>query len=168
MDMHITHDELCIPSGTFFSRPLLANAMKSKGYVNNIQEAFTKYLAVGKPAYVPKLCIKAEEVFKTMRLAKAIPVLAHPGLLKLNDDELDMLINKWTNAGLMGIEVYHPSHSATDCIKFRKLAHKYDLLITGGSDFHYEADLYHGELGQMLSLWDEASADASKLIASSA
>lgn len=168
MDMHISHDELCIPSGTFFSRPLLAKAMKAKGFVNSIQEAFSKYLAVGKPAYVPKLCIKAEEVFKTMRLAKATPVLAHPVLLKLNDDELDMLIKQWTDAGLMGIEVYHPSHSATDCIKFRNLAHKYNLLVTGGSDFHYEADSHHGELGQMLSSWDEASADASRLIASSA
>ncbi|NLC32954.1 MAG: hypothetical protein GX781_06615, partial [Clostridiales bacterium] len=167
-DMHIfiSSADLRIPSGSLFSRPLLAKAMKDKGYVNSMQEAFDMYLGAGKPAYVPKLSVTADEVIKTLCLAGAVPVIAHPGLLHLSSSDLEKQIIQWKASGLMGIEVYHPSHNQLDCQKFLLLAKKYNLLVTGGSDFHEKADLYHGELGQMLSIWHEASIDTSKLLAS--
>lgn len=167
LGLSLRNDELIIPKDTYFSRPLLAKTMVNRKFVKSVQEAFDTYLSVGKPAYVPKLCIKAEEVIKTIRLANAIPVLAHPGLLRLNDSDLETSIKLWKAQGLMGIEVFHPSHTYAECLKFQDLANKHHLLITGGSDFHHPADHYHGELGQILSTWVEASKDVSKLMASS-
>ena len=165
LGFHISHSDLAIAGDTLFSRPLLARAMVNKGYVNSVKEAFDLYLASGKAAYVQKLCITAEEVIGNIRLAKAVPVIAHPGLLKLSDIEFEITIKKWKSAGLMGIEVYHPSHTTEQCIKFSQIARKYDLIVTGGSDFHRQDDSFHGDLGQMLSQWMDASSDVSRLLA---
>lgn len=52
-------------------------------------------------------------------------------------------------AGLRGLEVYHPDHSPADVAKYERLAERYGLLATGGSDFHglRGNKPYHGELG---------------------
>jgi hypothetical protein len=60
-----------------------------------------------------------------------IPVLSHPGATKR-----DTLIPKIVEYGLQGIEVYYPTHQPEDVKRYKRLAKKYDLLITGGSDCH--------------------------------
>lgn len=118
-------------------RPHIAYAMMKRGFVESIDEAFDRYLATGKPAYVDKHRIECEQAVKIIRKAGGVPVLAHPALLNIeNDQELDALLQNLIKIGLAGIEVYYPGHSPRQISQYTELAGKYGLLMTGGSDFH--------------------------------
>ncbi len=118
-------------------RPHIAQLMLKKGYVKSIIEAFNKYLARGKPAYVDKYRIDCERAIGIILGAGGIPVLAHPFLLKLkNDALLEDLILSLKEMGLMGIEVYYSEHSADQTATYADIANRHGLLMTGGSDFH--------------------------------
>lgn len=113
------------------SRSHIASAMLELGYVQNKQEAFTKYIGVGAPAYVERYKISPEEAVKLIIASKGVPILAHPGLLN-NLDFLPQIVE----AGLVGMEVVHSSHSTEQVEHFSKLADKWGLLPSGGSDCH--------------------------------
>ena len=112
-------------------RPHLALALHRKGYCHTPLEAFQKYIGNGCPAYVKRYKLDLFEAIDLVRAAGGIPVLAHPGLY----DE-DHLIPSMVRGGLLGIEVFHPDHQLKDENNYRQLAQEYNLLITGGSDFH--------------------------------
>ena len=65
-----------------------------------------------------------------------VPILAHPVLYHLSDEKLDALVSRLKDAGLMGIEAIYSTYDARDERQIKELAAKYDLLISGGSDFH--------------------------------
>ena len=128
-------------------RPHFARALKTKGYVSSIKEAFNEYLAEGRPAYVPRLTIEPEEAIHRINRAKGIAVLPHPLFVEKHDlkkmeELLDMLIS-W---GLKGIEVYYNYENAFSNFPAKKIqkvtkfllgyCKQNDLLVTGGSDFH--------------------------------
>jgi predicted metal-dependent phosphoesterase TrpH len=118
-------------------RPHIAQVMIKKGFVKSMDEAFDKFLGAGKPAYVDKNRIGCEETIKMIRDAGGVPVLAHPALLNINEDfQLEELIQNLIKIGMRGIEVYYPEHSPKQMQRYRELANKYNLLITGGTDFH--------------------------------
>jgi len=118
-------------------RPHIAHAMLKKGFVESMDEAFDKFLGAGKPAYVDKERIGCEEAIKMIRGARGVPVLAHPALLNIDDDwQMDELIRNLIKIGMRGIEVYYPEHSSEQTQLYKELAIKYDLLMTGGTDFH--------------------------------
>ena len=60
--------------------------------------------------------------------------MAHPYVL---DDSA--LISDFVKAGIMGIEVFYAEHSEYQRKEFIKIAEKYNLILTGGSDCHGEA-----------------------------
>jgi predicted metal-dependent phosphoesterase TrpH len=118
-------------------RPHIAYAMVKKGFVASINEAFDKYLGTARPAYVDKDRIECEQAINLIRAAGGVPVLAHPALLNIeNDQKLDALLQNLIKIGLAGIEVYYPGHSPQQIQQYTELAGKYGLLITGGTDFH--------------------------------
>ena len=118
-------------------RPHIAYAMVKKGFVASINEAFDKYLGTARPAYVDKDRIDCEQAINIIRAAGGVPVLAHPALLNIeNDQKLDALLQNLIKIGLAGIEVYYPGHSPQQIRQYTELAGKYGLLITGGTDFH--------------------------------
>ena len=84
-----------------------------------------------------KFRLSSPEAITLIRDAGGVPVLAHPVLLETRSNEiLENLVHALQEMGLMGIEVYYPSHSR-DCVEsYRKLAKKLGLLMTGGTDFH--------------------------------
>lgn len=112
-------------------RAVIAREMVKAGYVPSIAEAFENWLNEGKPAYVPRVKIRPEEAIKMIREVGGAAVLAHPAL---NED--DNTIPPLVKAGLQGIEVYHPAHSAEQSRNYREIARRYGLIITGGSDCH--------------------------------
>jgi len=119
------------------ARPHIAHAMIKKGFVESMDEAFDKFLGAGKPAYIDKERIGCEEAVKLILGAGGVPVLAHPALLNINDDsQLDDLIQNLIKIGMRGIEVYYPEHSPEQTLRYSELANKYNLLMTGGTDFH--------------------------------
>jgi 3',5'-nucleoside bisphosphate phosphatase len=138
MDVKITLQEVCEETGDGqMGRPHIARVLIKKGYARSIDEAFNKYLGKEKPAYVDKFRLSSPEAIALIRDAGGVPVLAHPVLLETRSNEiLENLVHALQEMGLMGIEVYYPSHSP-DCVEsYRKLAQKLGLLMTGGTDFH--------------------------------
>lgn len=112
-------------------RPHIAKALLEKGYVRNLKEAFIKLLSPGCPAYIPRYKITPHEAIDLILNAQGIPVLAHPGV---NPD--DSLIPFLKEIGLLGLEVWHPEHNTQVVDKYYNFAMTYDLLMTGGSDWH--------------------------------
>lgn len=122
---------------TQLGRPHIARWMVAAGYTASMDEAFDRYLGKGQPAYVDKARIAMAEAIGLIRAAGGLAVLAHPGLLALEQDkEYEQLIVELMSMGLQGIEVYYPKHSAAQQSFFESLAGKLGLLATGGSDFH--------------------------------
>ena len=82
----------------------------------------------------PRLTWNTRELVKE---AGGIPILAHPGLLDIVDfNAYEYFLSELVPMGLMGIEVYYPGHSVEETDFFTELAETFDLLATGGSDFH--------------------------------
>jgi predicted metal-dependent phosphoesterase TrpH len=118
-------------------RPHIATVLIKKGVVQTIDEAFDRYLGNGKPAYVDKFRIECHQVIELITAAGGIPVLAHPGLLELDDDEpLDDMLQEMIAMGLKGMEVVFPEHSPEQTQRYTGLARRHMLLMTGGTDFH--------------------------------
>lgn len=123
-------------NGEVAARPHIAEVMRKKGYVGSIREAFDKYIGHGRPAYVPCARMNAEECIAAIRSAGGLAVLAHPLQAKLTGDGLDRLAARLGEAGLWGIETVYPGHSPEQIFNLMKLADKYGLYSTAGSDFH--------------------------------
>ena len=112
-------------------RPHIALALQESGYTNSVGEAFERYLAKGKPAYVPHHRMDPFMAIETVLKAEGIPVLAHPGLAKK-----DELIPEFIDRGLLGIEVFYPFHTPGDVARYQKICLDQDLIMTGGTDCH--------------------------------
>lgn len=118
-------------------RPHIARYMVNKGWAASIDDAFDIYLGAGKPAYVDKYRIDCSRALAIILGAGGIPVLAHPGLLEIdNRQQLEKILIELKQMGLKGIEVYYSEHSPDQTQLFLELASRHDLVITGGTDFH--------------------------------
>lgn len=124
--------------GTGVYKQHIMHALIDRGYTDAIYSPLYKQLfARGgdgeQPgiAYVPLTYVDAVQAIQTILAAGGIPVLAHPGQM----DNYDA-VPEWTEAGLLGIEVKHPDHGAVEEARARTLAHQFELIMTGGSDFH--------------------------------
>lgn len=107
----------------------VARALVARRAVGTLDEAFDRFLAQGRPAYVERTGFTASEAIAAIRQANGIPVLAHPGSRLAN-------LGRLIEAGLQGVEVLHPAHTTEDVVTLTRLATKHGLLITGGSDCH--------------------------------
>jgi len=117
-------------------RPHVARAMVEKGYVRSCEEAFEKYLAKGRPAYVDRFRLSPAESVRMIREAGGVAVLAHPFTLELDNGGLRKLLVGLKDSGLQGMEVYYSEHSPEQTRRYLALAKEMGLLPTGGSDFH--------------------------------
>ena len=118
-------------------RPDLAKLCVKYGYASSVQDAFDKYLiaAKNKIRSIDK-GIPYEECIKLILQSKGIPVLAHPKTLELSEKEFLILLKELIDLGLKGIEVYHSSYTLEETKYYLEIANKYNLLISGGSDYH--------------------------------
>lgn len=117
-------------------RPHIAKLLLKKGIVQSTHDAFTLFLRKGGPAFVERFSYTATESIEMIHQAGGIAVLAHPGFLEQQTNALSLVIAELVERGLDGIEAYYPSHSPTLKKKLCKLARKYQLVLTGGSDYH--------------------------------
>jgi len=113
-------------------RPHIAQAMLEKGYITSLKEAFTKYISRGGTAYVEREKMTPVEAVELILKANGLPVLAHP--LTVNDPET--MVVELKAAGLVGLEAYYNSYTTDEINRLVNLADKYDLIASGGSDFH--------------------------------
>ncbi|RAO99979.1 phosphoesterase [Petrotoga sp. 9PW.55.5.1] len=122
--------------GDLIGRPHFASLMLKKRYVNSKQEAFDKYLKKGAPLYLDKKRLNPNDAISLIKEARGVVVLAHPYQTNLDEKELEELVKKLKNYGLDGIEAYYSKHTQKMTEKYQKLAKKYDLVTTAGSDYH--------------------------------
>jgi predicted metal-dependent phosphoesterase TrpH len=118
-------------------RPHVAQLLIKKGYVKNTLEAFEKYLASDKPAFVEKPRMDTFEAVKLLRAVKAVPVMAHPLTVKL--DDLRSFIEGLIDIGLLGVEVeydYSFMGMGRSSDEVKEAIKDLDVVRTGGSDYH--------------------------------
>lgn len=121
---------------TVITRAHFARALVAKGYCKDKHTAFQKYVGTGCPYYLPKVKVTPEEAIPLITTAGGIPILAHPMLYHLGYAQIEQLIQYLIPLGLDGIEAYHSSNNLSQSNKLRSLALKYNLVVSGGSDFH--------------------------------
>jgi hypothetical protein len=109
----------------------LARTMVKEGLVNSTFEAFKKYIGDKGPGYVLNFKLSPRECIDLIKSCGGIAVLAHPYII--NRDEF---IPRFVEFGLQGLEVYYSEHSQSMVNFYLDLAKKFNLLVTGGSDFH--------------------------------
>jgi hypothetical protein len=115
----------------------MALAMVRRGYVCDVKEAFERYLAHGRPAYVDKERLTPAQAIAAIHAAGGVALVAHPPqLLYQNSAQLERMVHSLRRDGLDGIEVYHPQNTPAQTRLHLDLARRLKLLISGGSDFH--------------------------------
>lgn len=135
----ITYEALLLAfPDAVITRAHYAKFLLDQGYVKSRNEAFERYLGDHTPYFVHREKITPEEVIDVTRQAGGIPVLAHPALYGLGNEQLDLLVKRLKAAGLMGIETFYSTYTFAEEKKIKALAKKYGLLQSGGSDFHGE------------------------------
>ena len=117
-------------------RPHIAKLLLKKGVVQSTDDAFSLYLRKGGPAFAERFAYSAAESIDMIHRAGGIAILAHPVFLEQQTNALSLVIAELVERGLDGLEAYYPSHSPTLQKKLCSLAAKYQLVVTGGSDYH--------------------------------
>lgn len=127
----ISEEDVFSLAANTVSRAHVADALKKKKIVPSRQEGFRQFLVPGKVGYVPSAGVTVVQAICQIKKAGGLAVMAHPGLVQEVWN-----FPAWKEAGLDGIEVFYPSHSYTLKQELLKMARKYDLFATGGSDYH--------------------------------
>lgn len=157
MGVPITVEEVEAVAGGAIGRPHIAQVLIAHGLVPDVRTAFREYIGVGAKAYVERRKMTSEQVIANIRDAGGVPVLAHGGLLRISEVELNQWIDSMAKKGLMGLECYHNAHTPQMERLLRAAAERNGLLVTGGSDFH-GASRPDVELGTGLSRWNDRQA----------
>ena len=123
-------------SNAVITRAHFARLLMEEGICKSISQAFNKYLGENCKYYVPKPFFAPETALSLIRQAGGIPFLAHPFLYHFSNEEIRQLILTLKEQGLGGIEVYHSSHHIGQITKLRQWQKEFNLLASGGSDFH--------------------------------
>lgn len=118
-------------SGGVVGRPHVAAEMVEAGHVDDLDDAFRRFLATGGPAFVPRPAFHPVDAIRLIHSAGGVSALAHPGSVVS-----DRVIEQLAEGGLRGLEIWHPQHGVQTVRRLRSLAHRLGLLETGGSDFH--------------------------------
>lgn len=130
-----------VAEGGSIGRPHIARAITNAGGVNNVMEAYAKYINDASNVYVQRKTVSPHDACEIIYDADGIPVFAHPIDVEISDE----LAKDLTSYGLRGIEAYHRKHSPAMIEHYSSLAEKYGLIITGGSDFHAPS-VNHGSI----------------------
>lgn len=133
---NINYEELKLGNkDTKITRAHFATVLMNKGYVKDRKMAFDTILA-NNSKYVPAKTTTIERACDFFNKYDLFFALAHPFLYQLDDIELENLILELKAYGMKGIEVYHSTHSQSQINTLKKLANKFNLAATGGSDYH--------------------------------
>jgi len=122
--------------GEVCGRSHIARILVRKGYCRNVSEGFNKYLLPGCPTFAPRLRPSSGECIEVIKAAGGYAVLAHPGLIVIDQDGLVSLMNRLCDQGLFGIEAIYLRHSAAQTKFFFEYAAQHSLIVTCGSDCH--------------------------------
>ena len=131
LGIQLTMDDVLLQAkNSAIGRPHIAQAMLSKGFIGSFYEAFNKYIGNNGPAFEKKVHLSPQSACKIINDAGGLSFIAHPGKMP------EHLIKELIEAGIDGIEVIHPSHTANQTKYYRGIVNEYFLLESGGSDYH--------------------------------
>ncbi len=138
LGIKVTYEEVLRASGGGqVGRPHFATVLLEKKVVKSFQEAFDRFLKKGASAYVDKFRFSSKEALHFIHESGGVAVLAHPNTLGVSRyTELEKVIVRLVDEGLQGVEVYYPEHSSSEVAQYKALAERYNLLSTGGTDYH--------------------------------
>ena len=135
--INITYEKLieenpcCVITRSHYAKYLLQH-----GYTSSMKEAFERYIGDHAKHYIPREKITPMQAVSLINEVGGLAFLAHPTLYRMSDHILECLITELKEAGLAGIEAVYCTYTQGEEAQMRKLASKYNLLISGGSDFH--------------------------------
>ena len=129
----ISKDDLLkkFPKTQAYGRPHIGQLLIDGGYAKDINEVFKGILRKNSPCYVPKVKVEVPHIIDIIHKAGGLAVMAHPKLVTSDEYVVEMLAYDFD-----GMEVYHTKHNDDDVKRYKALAKKYNLFITGGSDYH--------------------------------
>ncbi|WP_449187373.1 PHP domain-containing protein [Veillonella sp.] len=129
----ISKDDLLkkFPKTQAYGRPHIGQLLIDGGYAKDINDVFKGILRKDSPCYVPKVKVEVPYIIDIIHKAGGFAVMAHPKLVSSDEYVVEMLAYDFD-----GMEVYHTKHNADDVKRYKALATKHNLFITGGSDFH--------------------------------
>lgn len=130
------------------SRTHFARFLVETGHARSTQAVFDRFLGEGRPGYVPHLWTTLDTAIAWILAAGGIPVLAHPGRYKLDENGRRALLEAFRTAGGLAIEVVTGSHSPDEYGYWGRRANEYGLLASMGSDFHGPRETYK-DLGEL-------------------
>jgi predicted metal-dependent phosphoesterase TrpH len=122
--------------GGAVGRPHIGEALVRRGYVGSVKEAFERFLRRGAPAWVDRRRLALAPAVRLLRASGGLPVLAHPGIIRTNAAGLEHIVREAARLGMAGLECYYPLHDEATVAACLRLADRYALAPTGGSDFH--------------------------------
>lgn len=144
----ITDESLRAEEGDgVLTRANFSNYLRRRGIVKSNNEAFERFLNPGRPFFIPRKHLTPQAAIDAIHTAGGVAILAHPLLYHFDDAALDKCAATMKDYGIEGIEVYYSRNVGSDELRVKHLADKYQLLYSGGSDFHgtYKPDI---ELGK--------------------
>lgn len=130
------NEALAIAPNGIVGRAHFARLLVDKGYTSSVKEGFKLYLENGKYAYCGKQKLTAEETVRLIKRCGGLSFVAHPHLIKLEDDKLREFLSSLKGCGLDGVEGYYTEYTPEMQQKYQTMAKELGLLISGGTDFH--------------------------------
>jgi predicted metal-dependent phosphoesterase TrpH len=124
-------------AGGSIGRPHVARLLVRRGYAATIKEAFDRFLGARGSAWVDTAPLAADAVIEHVRAAGGLVSAAHPRQLRRHGlAQLSALIDELVDQGLEGIETLHSTHDGDTVNQLTRLADRFGLIATGGSDYH--------------------------------
>jgi 3',5'-nucleoside bisphosphate phosphatase len=137
LNVDVSIEEVEARGRNMAGRPHFAQILVEKGYVATLQEAFDKYLDQNAEAFVEREEPMLGEGIRRIANSGGVASLAHPIRLgKRRPGEEEDAIRQMAKMGLPAIEAYHSDHAERDVERYQLIARRYELAVTGGSDFH--------------------------------
>lgn len=137
-----------VANGASLGRPHIARVLLNKGYGESLNEIFKNFMVKGKPGYIKKEKISLRRAIELIRLAGGVPIIAHPVSLNFKSwTDFESILQECIELGIRGIEVYAHMHTDEQVERFMDFANKYNLIISGGSDYHGDKDEKIGYYG---------------------
>ncbi len=134
----LTYDMVVTEAGgeEGMGRPHFASVMVQVGAAESVDDAFDRYLTNSRPGFVPKSRLSAADVARLAGGAGGVAVLAHPFSNGLDGADLARMVGELAEAGFAGLEVDYGRYSPRQRQRLGNMARRFDLVATGGSDYH--------------------------------
>lgn len=125
-----------IAKQSILTRSHFAQFLVKNGYAKDVKSVFKNFLVKGKPGFVDYKWMDLESAVSLITNAGGQAVIAHPGRYDLGTINMMLLMQEFRSYGGAAIEVVTGSHNPPQYQQFAKIAHRFSLKASLGSDYH--------------------------------